>query len=84
MLMKALNHPKDILKLLRTKIKGDKINIDDLPKNYKPYELVNITEISSDNIGEPKNEIKENNLKKLLKRLDIDEKNIITEKRTRK
>jgi hypothetical protein len=67
-----------------TKIKGDKINIDDLPKNYKPYELVNITEISSDNIGEPKNEIKENNLKKLLKRLDIDEKNIITEKRTRK
>lgn len=62
-------------------VKNNKISIDGIKRTYKPYELKQVSEIIIDNVEEPKNEIKTNNLMKMLKRLDIDTKNIITEKR---
>lgn len=62
-------------------VKNNKISIDGIKRSYKPYELKQVSEIIIDNVEEPKNEIKTNNLMKMLKRLDIDTKNIITEKR---
>lgn len=62
-------------------VKNNKISVDGIKRTYKPYELKQVSEIIIDNVEEPKNEIKTNNLMKMLKRLDIDTKNIITEKR---
>jgi hypothetical protein len=64
-----------------TDVKNNKISLDGVKRTYKPYELKQTSEIIMDNIEEPQNEIKANNLNKMLKRLDIDEKNIITGKR---
>lgn len=62
-------------------VKNNKISVDGIKRTYKPYELKQVSEIIIDNVEEPKNEIKTNNLMKMYKRLDIDTKNIITEKR---
>jgi hypothetical protein len=64
-----------------TDVKNNKISLDGVKRTYKPYELKQTSEIIMDNIEEPQNEIKANNLNKMLKRLDIDDKNIITGKR---
>lgn len=54
---------------------GEKIYLNGIKKYYKQYELNKINNGTID-IEEPKNQIKENNIRKLLKREDILETNI--------
>ena len=63
----------------------NKVQLDGLKKLYKPYELSRVYELNDDEEVEiPQTETKAKQRRNLLKRIDVDENNILTTKRTPK
>lgn len=59
------------------------VKLNGFNKIYKPYDIIKITNPDTDITEIPKTETKNNKVIQLLKRMDIDNKNIITRKRNR-
>ena len=62
-------------------IDKNKIQLEGLKKLYKPYELSRVYEVEEEEIEEPKTETKTKQRRNLLKRIDVQESNILSTKR---
>jgi len=65
-------------------IKNNRIHIIGVKRSYKPYELIKVSDSTEVKIIEPKTKTKENQIRYLYKRIDVNKDNIINEKRAQK
>jgi hypothetical protein len=65
-------------------INNNRIYLIGVSKRFKPYELLKVTDSTEVNIIEPKTKTKENRIRYLHKRIDVNQNNIIEEKRVTK
>jgi hypothetical protein len=65
-------------------IKNNRIHIIGVKRSYKPYELIKVSDSTEVKIIEPKTKTKENRIRYLHKRIDVNKENIINEKRVKK